>query len=447
MTHLLSNRWKVAAVVLLTVVCALVVVVVVGMLGPDDSDEGEITGAVPTTSTESSPQPLVTLAPSPTPSPTPSPSPIATPTPTVVPTPSPTPHSVQYAVEAVGSSVVQVQARQEGSGLIIGGDGIILTCAHVVEDSGVATVVLADYTVLQGPVVARESVADLALIMIPVSDLPTATIGNPSQLAVGDDVVVIGYPFGWTTDPTVSKGIVSAFGTYDQAQYVQFDAAVNPGSSGSPLVGLDGQVYGIVHSKFVDVWVEGMARAVAPKLLRSSVAYLLAQPESQDFSAVTTATTTYKDPPYGYSFEYPADWWVEYDGLDPSEVRVVNRSGRRPDAWFTVKECNYVLPTGSTLEDYARAHADSVSEECANDTSFALVRSYVTGHHGASACVVEYHCTIDGESWWINDLLVGGYRVSAAANIEVSDPYIPRMDEFEERAEVDAIQKSFRLPE
>jgi hypothetical protein len=360
-------------------------------------------------------------------------------------------------VEAVVPSVVQVRARGEGTGLIINEDGLILTCAHVVEDSGVATVVLADSTVFQGPVVARESVADLALIMIPATDLPTATIGNPSQLAVGDDVIAIGYPLGWATDPTVSKGVVSAFGTYDQAQYVQFDAAVNPGSSGSPLVGLDGQVYGIVHSKFVDVWVEGMARAVAPKLLRSSVAYLLAQQESQDFSAVTSAIAAYKDPPYGYSFEYPADWWVEYDGLEgPNDVRVVSPDGREPDARLTVTVRDYDPPPEGALEDYGRAHADSISIRYANDPNFYLARSNLTGHQGCSAWVVEYFCTTDGEQWWVYELLIPDrrwlyrenvYHVCAAAKIDVKSAYVPTSSEFAQRAEVDAIQKSFRLPE
>src|SRR5205085_5532202 len=91
---------------------------------------------------------------------------------------------------------------------------------------------------------------DVAVVKIDGSNLPTAPLGNASNLQVGDPVVTIGNPFGF--DHTLTTGVVSALnrpvsegqGSYNQPM-IQTDAAINPGNSGGPLLDLNGQVEGI----------------------------------------------------------------------------------------------------------------------------------------------------------------------------------------------------------
>lgn len=135
-----------------------------------------------------------------------------------------------------------------GSGVIIDADGHVLTNNHVVEDAQEVKVRLADGRELQARVVGVDPATDLALLRVQGDDLTPATFGDSSALEVGDWVLAIGNPFGLPR--TVSAGIVSAIGRADMGivdyeNFIQTDAAVNPGSSGGPLVDLQGRVVGI----------------------------------------------------------------------------------------------------------------------------------------------------------------------------------------------------------
>ncbi len=105
----------------------------------------------------------------------------------------------------------------------------------------------------EATVVGARPEHDLAVLKaskIP-DDLPAATLRSTSDLAVGDEVIAVGFPFG--IGPSVSSGVVSGLrrvyrsrGGESLANLIQFDAAVNPGNSGGPLVTADGEVVGIV---------------------------------------------------------------------------------------------------------------------------------------------------------------------------------------------------------
>ena len=135
----------------------------------------------------------------------------------------------------------------QGSGFIVGSDGLILTNAHVVDGAKQVTVVLADHREFKAKVLGADKTSDIAVLRIDAHGLATVQLGNSDQLAVGDYVLAIGEPFG--LEETATAGIVSAKGRSlpgdGYVPFIQTDAAVNPGNSGGPLFNAAGQVVGI----------------------------------------------------------------------------------------------------------------------------------------------------------------------------------------------------------
>jgi len=141
-----------------------------------------------------------------------------------------------------------------GSGVVIVDSGVILTNFHVISGSKRLKVTFFDGYEADADVVAIQPDKDLAVIRaksVP-DDLPAATLGSSLDLAPGDEVVAVGFPFG--IGPSVSSGVVSglnrefvsAEGRHVLTRLIQFDAAANPGNSGGPLVNMNGEVVGIV---------------------------------------------------------------------------------------------------------------------------------------------------------------------------------------------------------
>jgi putative serine protease PepD len=176
--------------------------------------------------------------------------------------PSPTPSPLMSEVYAkVAPSVVQVKAMRadgtvadSGSGVVIDDAGDILTALHVVQNAKTLTVVFADGTESQAVIIAQVPESDIAALRpanTPAQLVP-ATLGSPSTLHIGDDAIVVGNPFALTR--SLSTGVISGLDRSLQVPnqgrsltgLIQFDAAVNPGSSGGPLVNRDGEVIGIV---------------------------------------------------------------------------------------------------------------------------------------------------------------------------------------------------------
>ncbi|MBX3328877.1 MAG: Do family serine endopeptidase [Nitrospira sp.] len=136
----------------------------------------------------------------------------------------------------------------QGSGVIVTPDGYIITNNHVVADAVDVEVILADRRQYKGKVVATDPKTDVAVVKIHASNLPTATWGDSSHLAVGDFVLAIGNPLGLSR--TVTFGIVSAVGRADVGvadfeDFIQTDAPINPGNSGGALVNIHGELVGI----------------------------------------------------------------------------------------------------------------------------------------------------------------------------------------------------------
>ncbi|VCU70454.1 Periplasmic serine endoprotease DegP precursor [Pigmentiphaga humi] len=146
------------------------------------------------------------------------------------------------------------QEGSVGSGVVIVDNGTILTNFHVIAGAKRLRVTFFDGYQAEANVVSIHPEKDLAVIRaksIP-DDLPAATLGSSLDLAPGDDVVAVGFPFG--IGPSVSAGVVSglnreflsAEGKHVLTRLIQFDAAANPGNSGGPLVNMSGEVVGIV---------------------------------------------------------------------------------------------------------------------------------------------------------------------------------------------------------
>jgi putative serine protease PepD len=183
--------------------------------------------------------------------------------------------TVGQVAEQVSPSVVQVdaatyQGQSTGSGVILSADGKILTNAHVVsgaEDGGEIQITFNDGSTARATVLGSDSSSDLAVLQAEnVSGLTPATLGDSSDVQVGDEVIAIGSPRG--LQGTVTSGIVSAlnrevttsseeqtpdpFGRMSMQEQettsykaIQTDASLNPGNSGGPLLNTNGEVIGI----------------------------------------------------------------------------------------------------------------------------------------------------------------------------------------------------------
>ena len=140
------------------------------------------------------------------------------------------------------------QQQGMGTGVIVRADGYILTNNHVVSGADEVEVILSTNRKLPAKIVGTDKATDVAVLKVTAKDLAPAQLGNSEHMEVGDWVLAIGSPFG--LDQTVTAGIVSAkgranVGITDYEDFIQTDAAVNPGNSGGPLVNLQGEVIGI----------------------------------------------------------------------------------------------------------------------------------------------------------------------------------------------------------
>jgi serine protease DegQ len=135
-----------------------------------------------------------------------------------------------------------------GSGVIVSGEGYLLTNNHVIDGADDIEVTLADGRQARARLVGTDPETDVAVLKIELDRLPTISFGDAEKLQVGDVVLAIGNPFD--VGQTVTSGIVSALGrnrlginTFEN--FIQTDAAINPGNSGGALVDAGGNLLGI----------------------------------------------------------------------------------------------------------------------------------------------------------------------------------------------------------
>lgn len=153
--------------------------------------------------------------------------------------------------ERINPAIVAIEANladgfSAGTGCVIRSDGVILTGSHVIDEAKEIDVTTSDGKVYKASVLAKMGKNnDLALLKIsPKSRLRTIAFGDSSDVKVGQKVLAIGNPFGFSG--TLTSGIVSRI-DYAKGR-IQTDAAINPGCSGGPLLNSQGEVIGISQS-------------------------------------------------------------------------------------------------------------------------------------------------------------------------------------------------------
>ena len=248
----------------------------------------------------------------------------------------------------------QPRERQEqglGSGVIVRGDGYIVTNNHVVEQADKLMVLLGDKRKFPAKLIGTDPKTDLAVIKIEASELPTLPWGDSSTLDVGELVLAVGNPFG--LNQTVTMGIISAVGRanvgiVDYENFIQTDAAINPGNSGGALVNLEGQLIGINTAIFSRTGgYMGIGFAIPSKMVKNVMQSLIGhgkvirgwlgvsiQEISQDLAKQFEAPDTqgalvgdvFKDSPAGQAGLQRGDIVRTYNGMtvkDPTHLRTL----------------------------------------------------------------------------------------------------------------------------
>jgi S1-C subfamily serine protease len=168
-----------------------------------------------------------------------------------------------------------------GTGIVVANNGIVITNQHVIEGARNVLVIIEGLGEIPATVVASDAQLDLAILRIDSNQKPpVAPLGDSEALVLGEDVIVLGYPLsGGQTgiSPSVTRGVVSKripMSQY-QYQYIQTDAAVNPGNSGGPLINMRAEVVGIVTKKQTSsggVPVEGVGIAIPSTAVKDYLA-------------------------------------------------------------------------------------------------------------------------------------------------------------------------------
>ena len=171
----------------------------------------------------------------------------------------------------------KVEVPSSGSGIIVGQNDeelLIVTNNHVIEDSKELSVTFINNASVNAAIKGTDSESDLAVIAVPLKDIPSdtmsqikiATLGDSDSLKVGQGVIAIGNALGYGQSVTV--GYVSALDREVKTEgettrnLLQTDAAINPGNSGGALLNMRGEVIGINAAKYSSTSVEGMGYAI-----------------------------------------------------------------------------------------------------------------------------------------------------------------------------------------
>jgi putative serine protease PepD len=190
--------------------------------------------------------------------------------------------SISDLVQAVRPAVVSVhqsvtrsgtgqQGRAAGTGFVLTADGFIVTNNHVVAEGDDTTVTFADGTSESATIVAADPSRDLAVLKVDRADLQPLAVGNSDDLAIGEQLVAVGYALDLDGEPSVTSGILSAkertITSENGVQLVnllQTDTAINPGNSGGPLLNTNGEVVGINTAIAGQAQNIGFAIAITP---------------------------------------------------------------------------------------------------------------------------------------------------------------------------------------
>jgi len=221
-----------------------------------------------------------------------------------------------------------------GTGFIITEDGYILTNNHVVSGASSVTVTLNNGDEYEAAVLGSDSASEVAVVKIEATGLSPVNLGDSDDIAVGEDVVIIGNPLGELTN-SLSKGVVSALdrnvtiSTGVTINAFQIDASVNSGNSGGPVFDATGRVIGIVTAKYAASTYEGLGFAIpindAVKAAEELIAHGYISTGTPVMNIIVRtldeATAAYYDVPEGaYVWEITAGGCADRAGMEEGDI-------------------------------------------------------------------------------------------------------------------------------
>jgi len=208
----------------------------------------------------------------------------------------------------VAVRVITDQGGGEGSGFVFDTQGDIVTNYHVVENNTSLEVDFPSGTKVHGKVIGSDLDSDIAIVKVdvPASELKPLPLGDSDQLQVGEMVVAIGNPFGFSS--TMTMGIVSAKGrnlesirqtadgrSFSAGDLIQTDAAVNPGNSGGPLLNMKGEVVGVNRA------IQTAATATSGEPVNSGISFAVSVNIVKKVAPVLISKGSYDYPYLGVS--------------------------------------------------------------------------------------------------------------------------------------------------
>lgn len=211
--------------------------------------------------------------------------------------------SLQYTVRGPVAGT-PVEEDSTGTGFIATADGLIATCAHVVERATAIEVVLQG-RVYPATVVATDAATDVALLRIAATGLTPLSLTDSDQLQLAEGVLAVGFPLSDVlgTDVKVTTGTVAGLiNDQDRGRRIQIDAALNPGNSGGPIVNGAGQVVGIASAKLTGTDVTAVGFAAPVNQLRSlAAAHGIPLPSNARTASVAREEAAHRSSPQSLS--------------------------------------------------------------------------------------------------------------------------------------------------
>ena len=268
-------------------------------------------------------------------------------------------------------------------------DGLMVTNRHVVDDAETVTARMetteGEFLEFTGRVLGKGILTDLAAVQLSSNrTFSTLPLGNSDNLTYGDVVTAWGYPLGATVgkSPTLTKGIISsAVRIFEDTEYVQADAAVNPGNSGGPLIDRYGRVIGV--NTFGFTYRVGENDYTTAPGLNFSVASNEISDRLATYEAGGPEQATYQNLryDYGYSMDIPKGWYLIVEGgerltrqytafsayggeriADILTLKLLKQYSDRTDALVTVAGAYWVVLLPSFAEDWHFYEPISVPE-------------------------------------------------------------------------------------